>query len=444
MNIAVAKTAAETKLSEGFDAIAETLPGDADVLDARRAAVGAFTALGLPHRRIEEWKYTDVRRVMANVGSVSVAGEATALRQEIIDAALGPLAAALPVRAVIVDGRYSEALSSTMPAGVTVSNSATSLTASDGRLNGVLATEQDANEALVALNLALTTGGAALDIAAGAEIAEPIALVAVRTGSDEAFTSVRNCVVIGEAATATVVEAFVSIEGVQGGQSNAVTRVDVGDRAELTHVKIVTEEGATHLGNLSSVTGVGSNYRPFFFTARAGFVRNNLFQRFAGADAKLDCSGTFLAHGSQHIDNTLLIDHAVPGCEGRELFKGVLDDTARGVFQGKVIVRQIAQKTDGKQMAQALMLSPTCEFDSKPELEIYADDVLCGHGSTCAELDPDLVFYLRSRGIDKATARALLMESFIGEAIECVTHEGIAAALAEMSRSWLQENATRK
>ena len=128
-------------------------------------------------------------------------------------------------------------------------------------------------------------------------------------------------------------------------------------------------------------------------------MRNNLFATFKGEGAKLDISGAFLGRGSEHIDTTLVVDHAVPGCESRELFKGVLADRARGVFQGKVIVRPDAQKTDGKQMAQVLMLSEDAEFNSKPELEIYADDVVCGHGSTAAEIDEDMLFYLRARGI---------------------------------------------
>jgi Fe-S cluster assembly protein SufD len=443
MNIAVAKTAAETKLSESFDRIADTLPGDAAVADARRAALGTFTALGLPHRRIEEWKYSDVRRVMSTVGEIAN-GTATAnLTEAAVNAALGPLAGALATRIVIVDGVHAPALSSSLPDGVTVRTFADAVAAEDGALTGAFATEQDKGEALVALNLALATGGVAIDIAAGTELDDAIGLVIVRSTGNDGFTSVRNSVTVGDKANATLVEAYVSADGAAGGQSNAVTRVAVGAQAEFTHVKLVTEAEATHLGTLSSVTDAESNYRPFFYTAGAGFVRNNLFQRFAGADAKLDCSGAFLANGNQHIDNTLTIDHAVPGCEGRELFKGVLDDNARGVFQGKVIVRQIAQKTDGKQMAQALMLSPTCEFDSKPELEIYADDVLCGHGSTCAELDPELIFYLRSRGIEEATARALLMDSFIGEAIECVEHEAVSEALGEMARSWLKANGAR-
>jgi len=159
-------------------------------------------------------------------------------------------------------------------------------------------------------------------------------------------------------------------------------------------------------------------------------VRNNLFVTFKGEGAKLDISGAFLGRGAEHVDTTLVVDHAVPGCESRELFKGVLADKAHGVFQGKVIVRPDAQKSDGKQMAQVLMLSQDAEFDSKPELEIHADDVVCGHGSTAAEIDEDLLFYMRSRGIPTAEARALLIESFIVEAIDKVGDERVRAALA--------------
>ena len=143
--------------------------------------------------------------------------------------------------------------------------------------------------------------------------------------------------------------------------------------------------------------------------------------------------------GGEHIDTTLVVDHAVPRCESRELYKGVLDGEAKGIFQGKVIVRRDAQKSDGKQMAQALMLSPAAEFDSKPELEIYADDVVCGHGSTAGELDEDLLFYLRSRGIPLAEARAMLIESFAGEALDKIEHEGLREVAASMARAWLMQ-----
>ena len=183
--------------------------------------------------------------------------------------------------------------------------------------------------------------------------------------------------------------------------------------------------------------GENARYRAFQLTAATGLARNGVFALFDGEGAKLDISGAFLGRGSEHIDTTLVVDHAVRGGESRELFKGVLADRARGVFQGKVIVRPDAQKTDGKQMAQALLLSPDAEFDSKPELEIFADDVVCGHGSTSAEIDEDLLFYMLSRGIPRAEARALLIESFIGEAIDKVEDERLREALSEIARSRL-------
>jgi Fe-S cluster assembly protein SufD len=159
--------------------------------------------------------------------------------------------------------------------------------------------------------------------------------------------------------------------------------------------------------------------------------------KFGGGGGKLDISGLMLGRARQHIDTTLVIDHAVPGCESRELFKVVLDDTARAVFQGKVIVRPDAQKTDGKQMANALMLSEACEFDSKPELEIYADDVVCGHGATVAEIDPGQLFYLRARGIPKDQARAMLIESFAAASLDKLDDDAIRDALQSIAREWL-------
>ena len=233
-------------------------------------------------------------------------------------------------------------------------------------------------------------------------------------------------------------EAFVRLAGAADGQSNTLTDIAVGDRAVVTHVKTHTAGHDTHLATWIIGLGAGSDYRGFQFTESPKLARNQMFVLYQGSGAKLDLSGAFLARGTEHIDTTLVVDHAEPGCESRELFKGVLDGAARGVFQGKIVVRQKAQKTDGKQMAQALMLSENAEFDSKPELEIYADDVVCGHGSTSAQLDPDLVFYCRARGIPEAEARALLTESFIGEAIDRVEDTPLREALMETARRWLR------
>jgi Fe-S cluster assembly protein SufD len=166
-------------------------------------------------------------------------------------------------------------------------------------------------------------------------------------------------------------------------------------------------------------------------------VRNQMFVHCAGAGSTLDLGGASLLKGRQHGDTTLLVDHAAGGCRGRELFKSVLDNASRGVFQGKIIVRQGAQKTDSRMMTRSLLLSDDAEADNKPELEIFADDVQCGHGATSGALDENLKFYLMARGIPEKDAEALLIQSFVGEAIEAVPHEDVRDALAAATQRWL-------
>jgi Fe-S cluster assembly protein SufD len=227
-------------------------------------------------------------------------------------------------------------------------------------------------------------------------------------------------------------------------QVNTLTQIVIGDGAEVVHVKLVaSREGSIHLGRTVTRLGAKANYRPFQMVVGDGVVRNDLAITFNGQHSTFDLGSALLTNARGHADTTLVVDHAVPHCTSRELVKCVLADTSRGVFQGKVIVRPDAQKTDGKQMAQALMLSPDAEFDSKPELEIYADDVVCGHGSTSAEIDPDLVFYLQSRGIPREEAHAMLVESFIGEAIDKVEPEDVQDALRGLAREWLARDSAR-
>jgi Fe-S cluster assembly protein SufD len=166
-------------------------------------------------------------------------------------------------------------------------------------------------------------------------------------------------------------------------------------------------------------------------------ARSQVYLRFAGEGSAADISGAFLLRGQQHGDTTLLVEHRVPQCTSRELFKCVLDDEARGVFQGKIIVSPGAQKTDGKQMSGALLLSEGAEFDSKPELEIFADDVVCGHGATSGQINDDLLFYLEARGVPEAQARALLIQAFVGEALEKIDDEALRDALSRASAEWL-------
>jgi Fe-S cluster assembly protein SufD len=435
MTVALTRTKAEQAFAELFEAVAARLPGSPQVAEARKAAIGAFTGLGLPHRRLEEWKYTDLRAAWKETLPPAV-GSATRVTRQGIDTALGALAELDAHRFVLVDGVYRPELSSTPAAGLELTSLAAALAKGGFRDPGRAG--EPGQEAVIALNTALATDGAVIRIAARARLAKPILLVLARAGGEPRLITVRNTLDIGAGAEANVIEAHIALPGAAAGQANALTEIAVGQGACLLHVKCTLDGGATtHLGTWQVMLAAGATYRPFQLTAGTGLVRNHLAATFAGEGGKLDLAACFLGRGTEHVDTTLYIDHAVPGCTSRELVKGVLTDRARGVFQGKVIVRPDAQKTDGKQMAQALMLSEEAEFDSKPELEILADDVVCGHGSTAAQIDDDMLFYLRSRGVPLAEARALLIESFVGEVLDKLEDERLREALLAIAKARL-------
>ncbi|SFV28203.1 Fe-S cluster assembly protein SufD [Hyphomicrobium facile] len=439
MNVAVMKTKAEQAISESFEAAAAKLPGSAPVKARRAEAIGTFGGLGLPHRRIEEWKYTDLRANLKEVLPAAVEDKTPLSIGELI-VALGPLAHVDAHRIVFVNGHHRADLSDIADAkGLAISTIGKALQSASEEAVASLASTPAGGDAVEALNTAFMTDGAIVDVTKGASIAKPLLIVFVRAGSEANAVTVRNLITVGEGASATIVEANVVLPGaVRDAHLNVLAEVSVGKGATLNHVRSAVDEGKSlHLSNCEVTMAVDATYRGFQFSSNLGFARHGANILFDGEGGKLDLSGAYLARGSEHVDNTLVVDHAVPHCESRELFKGVLDGHGRGVFQGKVIVRPDAQKTDGKQMSQALMLSEDAEFDSKPELEIYADDVVCGHGTTSAELDSDLLFYCRSRGIPEKEARALMIESFIGEALDKVEHEGLREALASYAMQWL-------
>jgi len=430
MTVALTRTKAEQAFPEMFEAVAARLPGGAAVADARKAAIGAFVGLGLPHRRLEEWKYTDLRAALKEVPPLAL-GDATPVTRQQVDTALERLAELDAHRVVLVNGAYRSDLSDAKAKGLEVASLASELQRSDRAIGAGLArASEPGQEAVMALNTAFMTDGTVVRIGDGAKLAKPLLLVFVRAGREPRLVAVRSMLRVGAGAQATIVEAHVALPGAVAGQANVLTQIGVGDGAGVLHAKLTLEgAGATHLASWQARLGADATYRVFHLTAGTGLVRQHLAPTFAGEGGRLDFAGCFLGRDAEHIDTTMLVDHAVPGCTSRELMKGVLAGRARGVFQGKVIVRPDAQKTDGKQMAQALMLSEEAEFDSKPELEIFADDVVCGHGSTAAQLDDDLLFYLRSRGIPLAQARGLLIESFVGEAFDKIEDEKLREAL---------------
>ena len=452
------RTTAERDLVEAFASAGPTLPGGGWVADARARAMRRFELSGLPTRRVEAFKYTDLRERMkevpapstgaaARVSAGASTGESSRLPQEAaaLDRALGPLATLDAIRIVLIDGVYRADLSAgDKLAGITEFMPLAPLLAkapawlegkfADGRLGEP--------NAVSSLNTAFMSDGVLLKIKPGATLEKPVLLVSARSSASAQTISTRNIIAVETGATATLIEAFVALDGAAAvSLTNTLADVTVADGGKFTHIKCAPECGpSNHLSSVVAKVGTGSSYRVFQYTAGPTLVRNELVIELAGENSKLDISGAFLARGTSHIDTTLVVDHKVKSCESRELFKCVLDDRARGVFQGKIIVRPGADKTDGKQMARALLLSEDAEFDSKPELEIYADDVVCGHGATAAALDDDLMFYCRSRGIPERQARGLLIEAFIGDVMDKIEREDVREAFMVLARSWLSES----
>ncbi len=432
MTTTVMKTKAERAIPEQFEAALAGLPGSSKAKDARRAAMARFVDLGLPHRRIEEWKYTDLRSGLKEafapaITSGQVVTEAT------LNAALGAFAAIASERLVFVDGKFEPALS-TILSGQSALISAVSAHAGVDRSAGF---DAKSSNAVSALNVAFASDGAVVNVPASVALARPLMLVFLSSAAVPSTVTTRNFIDIGNQASATIVEVHAQIGG-SSVHTNCGVELRVGDGAVVDHVKIVLgSDAGVHLSNWDVKVGASALYRAAQLTPSAGLARNEVHISLDGRDSTFDFAGIALGRNTDHIDTTMEIRHIAPGCQSRELFKTVIDDRARAVFQGKVYVAQAAQKTDGKQMAQALMLSPDAEFDSKPELEIYADDVACGHGSTCAEIDPNLIFYCQSRGIPEAQARALLIESFVGDAIEKIDDPAIRRAMSEVAFVWL-------
>jgi Fe-S cluster assembly protein SufD len=252
---------------------------------------------------------------------------------------------------------------------------------------------------------------------------------------------VTNVIEVAPGASATVIETHL---GEGSYLANAVTEIRVGEGARLDRVKAELESHeAIHLAHTHVTLAAKAMFRDFTLSTGARLNRQNGTCIFTGDNTDAKISGAYLLAGKQHADTRLVVDHQVPNCASRELFKCVMDDHARGIFQGKVVVQRDAQKTDGKQSSHALLLSETSEFDAKPELEIYADDVACGHGATSGDLNHDHIFYLKSRGIPEAEAKAMLIAAFVGEVFDGIAHDGLREALADYAEAWLTEHRRR-
>ena len=432
--VALIKTAAEQQLAAHWQEAKSRLPGPAGLRDR---AFRRFDATGLPHRRVEEWKYTDLRALMRDAKPLAGIPDAAAkARAKNAGAMLASLDAR---RIVLVDGTPVPELSdlATLDNGLTIRSMAQALAARDplvARLGEIVPSDDPA----FALNTAFMGDGVVIEVAPGAAIEHPIHLAFVFAGEAPASVFPRSLVVVGKGARVMIVE---SHEGPAGSdyQINTALEMAVDEGAHVDHVRIVNEGSqALHVSTLAAAVGAHTRFNSFVFTIGGATVRNQMFLRFDGEGTVAGIRGASLLKGKQHADVTVVVDHAVGDCTSRELFKSVLDGESRGVFQGKIVVRPKAQKTDARMATNALLLSETAEADNKPELEIFADDVQCGHGATAGALDENLLFYLRARGIPPKEAEALLIQAFVGEAVEGIEHAGLRDVLMQAVVDWVR------
>jgi Fe-S cluster assembly protein SufD len=396
--------------------------------DVRDKAASRFAALGFPTVRDEEWRFTNVSPIAATdfrpAGAVDVSHDALATLQY----------GNLPLRIVMINGRFSSELSrlNDLPRGVR----AGSLAAAGSehadvvpRYYGQLADFH--SRSFVALSTALADDGAYLYIPDGTVLEQPIEIfyVAAGDGSTTEMTQARALIVAGERSQARIVETYVAL---RGGPyfTNAVTEIFAGENAVIDHYK-VQEEGldAFHVATLQVHAQRSANVSSHSFSLGGRLVRNDVNAVLDGEGAEVTLNGLYLADGDRLVDNHTTIDHARAHCPSHEVYKGILGGKARAVFNGKIIVRQDAQKTDAKQTNRALLLSDYASINTKPQLEIFADDVKCTHGAAIGQLDEDALFYLRARGLTYFEARDMLIHAFAGEIIDRVRIEPLRKAL---------------
>ena len=429
-----------------FERLERSRTGQAWFRPIRKAAIAHFADQGFPTTRHEEWRYTNVSTIARTPFRLAAPPVSMVTMRNIAPYLFGE---AVGTRMVFVNGRFDADLSSLdgLPEGVTVTNLAALMaTEPDGLRLHLARYASFENNPFTALNTAFFEDGAFIYVPRGLVLEQPIHVLYFSTGGLEpTVTHPRTLIVAEEAGQVTVIESYASFappwqEGDGGGEfqgeagpgffTNAVTEIAGGDGAVVDHYRLQREnDEATHIGLVRTHQGGHGTIISHALTLGGGLTRNDVHAVLDGEGGDLDLNGLYIGHGHRHIDNHLRIEHAKPHCTSREFYKGILEDASHGVFTGRIIVHKDAQKTDAKQTNRNLLLSGEAQIDSKPQLEIFADDVKCTHGATIGQIEESELFYLRSRGIPEADARSLLVYAFASESIARVKVGPLRAAL---------------
>ncbi|MBZ6074938.1 Fe-S cluster assembly protein SufD [Microvirga puerhi] len=431
--VTLMKTPAETGLAQAFEGAKALLPGNAE---SRAQAFEQFNLRGLPHRRVEEFKYTDLRSLMREAAPFAAKPSGEEARAALANAKA--LAGVSALQVPFVNGHFvrDAVRFESLPEGVEVVPLAEALASGHDWLAHLSPIPWASDNPVYQLNTSFMADGVMLRITGPVET--PVHLRFVTSSASAVATATRVLVLVEDGASVTLLESHESSNGA-GHQPNDVVEIIAGDETDVRHIRMNVEgDQALALSTLAVKMGTEARLTSVNLVAGAAVSRHQVFGLFNGENAKAQINGATMIKGRQHADSTLVVEHGAPHCESRELFKTVIDDEATGVFQGKIIVPHHAQKTDGRMMSAAILLAEGGAMNNKPELEIFADDVQCAHGATCGQLDEDLLFYLMARGLPKKEAESLLVQAFLGEAVEFVDNEPVREALVAAIEEWLR------
>jgi Fe-S cluster assembly protein SufD len=397
----------------------------------RSDAMTRFSALGFPTPALEDWHYTS----LASIATVPYAVGGGVSATTVADLTPYMINADWPTL-VLLNGTYSPSLSSldSLPAGVQVMDLTRAWREMPALVEQYLGKIAIGDHAMTSLNTGLMHAGVVVFVPKNVTTDVPVHVLHVSDAMAAGAASFPRTLIVAEAfSKATIIETFVGLADVAY-FTNHVAEVVVGANATITHSKVQREsEQATHVSTTEVHQARDSHYMNFSMAMGARLSRTNVYTVLDGENCGATLNGLYLGKGSQHTDHQTRIEHAQPNCFSRELYKGVLDDSSHAVFNGKVYVHAIAQKTDGKQSNHTLLLSPDARIDTKPQLEIFADDVKCTHGATVGRMDEAGLFYMKSRGVPADTARKLLTYAFAADVLETIENETVKQALEQLT-----------
>ena len=425
-----------------FSALERNPGRGAWLMPIRKAAISRFAELGFPTTDDEEWRFTNV---------APIAEKAFEAAPEVV-LSTGDLRSHListngdGTRLVFVNGRFAPALSVTkaLPKGLRVMHLREAIEREDETARTHLARHARCDgDGFTALNTALFEDGPFIEIERGAVVEDPVHVIHVSVaGCMPWMASPRGLIVAGESSQCSVVESFIAPSaGVYF--NNVATEIVAMENATVDYYKLARESGAAyHISTLRLDQYRNSNVHAFVGTFGGGLVRNDIHTVLDGDGCDCGLNGLYMVDGEEHVDNHLIVEHAKPHCDSREFFKGILDGRGKGIFSGRIIVRPDAQKTDAKQTNMSLLMSDDARVESKPQLEIFADDVKCTHGATIGQINDEAIFYLRSRGLDEKAARGILIHAFAGEALDRVRVEPLRAIMEQLVAERLPRTAS--